>query len=259
MLAFFRTIISEPLYNILVFLTVIIPTNQVGWAIIILTLLVRSLLFPFQHNASKTQAKVKELDPEIKRIKEECKDDKQQQAQKTMELYKEHGINPFTGIIMILIQLPIILSLFFLFYQGFSLDTSILYDFTPYPDDVNLKFLGFININESNIFLAVLVGITQFIQMKLAMPVIDNKKALGQGSFKEDFGKSLSLQMKYVMPIMIAFIASSLPAAVSLYWLTSNTFTVGHEVLVKKQAYKLGILKKNKTETEEQKEIKETD
>src|SRR3989344_7583049 len=111
----FSTVFYQPLYNTLVFIIASVPGANVGVAIIILTVVVRSVLLPLSHKSVVSQAKMRSLAPHLEKLKEKHKDNKQEQARKTMELYKEHGINPFSGCLLVLIQLPIIFALYFVF------------------------------------------------------------------------------------------------------------------------------------------------
>ena len=242
----FNTLLFNPLYNALVFLTDILPGNNIALAIILLTVIVKLILFPLYHKSTKAQSQIKKIEPELKKIKEEYKEDKQEQAKKTMELYREHGINPFTSIVLLFVQLPIILALFYVFFRGFELNLDILYSFISAPDVINTSLFGFWDITEKSIFLAIVVGVSQFIQMYLSLPAIP-KVDKNQQSFKDDFARSMNMQMRYVMPVIIIFIASSFPVAVSIYWLTSNLFAIGHELIVKRKAKFITVFKSSST------------
>lgn len=225
MITFFKATIYTPLYNVLVALTSFIPTHDVGLAIVGLTIIVRTLLTPFQHQATKSQQKIKFLEPELNKIKLEYKDNKELQAQKIMELYREHKFNPFSSILPLFIQIPIILSLFYIAQSGFDLSLVNIYSFTPLPELVNAKFLGLIDIHERNFILALLVAATQFWFAHLS------PRMGGDGTGKaQDFAKMMDLQIRYFLPILIGFTAAFLPAAVSIYWVTSNLFSVGYEL-----------------------------
>ena len=234
----FNILLFDPLYNALVFITEIIPGHNVAIAIIVLTIIVKLLLFPLYHKSTLAQTKIKELEPSLKKIKEKYSDNKQEQAKLTMELYREHGINTLTSFALLFIQLPIVLALFWVFSRGFELNLDILYPFIEAPQYIDLYFLGLIKITEHSIPLAILVGLTQFIQMQLAIPPLPKTK-IDKPTFKDDFARSLNIQMKYIMPIIIVFIASSLSAAISIYWFTGNLFAIGHELFVKRKAFQL--------------------
>lgn len=236
--AFFITLFFQPLYNILVFLTVVLPGHDVGLAIVLLTIIVRLALFPLYHKSTKTQAKLKEIEPALKSLKEKHGDDREAQAKATMELYKEHGINPFSGFLLLLIQLPIIISLYQVFKGSLSLHSDLVYSFITLPQTTGHLFLGLIDITSKSLLIAIIVGLTQFIQMQLALPPLPKKTGEKQ-SFSDEMSRNMQLQMKYFLPVMIIFIARSLPIAISLYWITSNLFSIGHELIVKKKALEI--------------------
>ncbi|MDO8183613.1 MAG: YidC/Oxa1 family membrane protein insertase [bacterium] len=234
-----KAIFYQPLYNALVFLAVNLPTKDLGVAIILLTIIVRLLLYPLYHKSLTTQKKMKDIEPELTKIKEIHKDNKEEQTKKILTLYKDHGVNPLTSFVVVLIQLPIILSLFYVFRGSIQINPDLLYSFIPPPEAIQHLFLGFLDITKRSIPLAVLVGLTQFFQMKLAVPPLPPKTNDSTPSFKDDLSRSMNMQMRYVMPIMIVFVSIALPAALSLYWLTSNLFSIVHELIVKRKALEL--------------------
>lgn len=228
----YSQVFYRPLLNGLVFFTKILPFNDMGLAIIVLTVIVKLIIFPFTHKSIKTQIKIKEIEPELKKIKKSFPD-RQKQAEEMMKLYKEHGISPYSGFLMLFIQLPILIALFSVFKRGLNFKEGLYY-FLSFPQNANLLFLGLIDITKPNIFLALITGITQFLQVKLASPAvpIENKEN------KNDFNAALAVQMKYFMPVLIFIIALKLPAAVSIYWTTMNIFAIVHESLVRKKGSK---------------------
>ena len=241
MLSFlFNTFVYEPLYNGFIFLIAITPFHDVGLAIILLTLFVRFLLLPITHKTVKSQAKLRQLEPEINRVKKETEHDKQAQAKKIMELYQAHGVNPFSGCLMFLVQTPFILALFWLFNQGLTdgLNADKLYSFVTLPQDLSLLFFGFVDISQKNIFIALFAGASQYFQIKLAMPsTLQQKEKTEKPSFKDEFAKSFQTQARYVFPVMVFFLSYKVfPAAVALYWVTSNLFSIGHELFVRRKA-----------------------
>ena len=234
----FNLILIEPLYNALVLITSFMPGHNIALGIIVLTLIIKFLLMPLYHKSVKAQKRLRQLEPEMKRIKEEYTADKQIQAQKIMELYSTHGINPFTSIFLILIQLPVILALFLVFKQGFELNLDIVYSFIEVPEVLSHTLFGLINISEKSIILALLVGVTQFFQMKLSLPPLPtpDKQKNNTPSLKDDFARSMNIQMRYGMPIIITVVATQFPAALALYWLTGNIFSIVPELVIKHKA-----------------------
>lgn len=233
---FFGTFFYLPLYNTLVFILSAVPGANVGVSIIILTVVVRTVLLPLSHKSVVSQSKMRALAPHLEKLKEKHKDDKQEQARKTMELYKEHGINPFSGCLLVLIQLPIIFALYFVFFKGLpSLNAEHLYSFVNLPSAVSMMFLGII-LSKKSIILALLAAITQYYQIKLSIPPLPPAEKDAKPSFKDDFARSFNLQMRYMLPIIVFGISYSISAAVALYWTTSNLFSIGHELYVKRKA-----------------------
>lgn len=237
----FNTLFYQPIYNGLVFLISVIPGGNVGVAIITLTILVKFIILPLTHKSVKSQAKIRTIEPEVKEIKEKYNKDKQEQAKQVMELYKKHGVNPFTGCVLVIVQLPVVLALYWVFFKGLgSLNTDIIYSFIKIPTNINMQFLGFVDILGKSVVLAALAGITQYYQMKLSLPPVaqqnDNKNNNKQISFKDEFVKNMNTQMRYVLPLFIFFIAYTVSAAVALYWVTNNSFSIIHELIVRKKA-----------------------
>jgi YidC/Oxa1 family membrane protein insertase len=234
----YNEILHKPLLNALIWLTAILPFHDLGFAVIILTVAVRFLLFPFTHHSVKAQIKMRTLEPEIAKIREEHKENQQEQGQKIMTLYKEHGVNPFSGCLMLLVQLPILIALYRVFWLGIDIETlpGELYSFVSLPESINTMFLGAINLMEASIIIAALAGITQFIQMKLAMPPSSAPKKEPTANGMPDISRIMTTQMTYVMPIVIFVIGLRFPAAVSLYWTTMNLFAIIHESIVRRKA-----------------------
>lgn len=228
MLSLWNTALYDPLYNALIFLIGAMPWGSAGLAVIVLTIIVKLIIFPFAHKSIKTQRKMRELEPELQKIRDKHKD-KQEQAKHTMELYKTHGTNPFSGCVTVLIQLPILIALFLVFRNGFAENTGLLYSFIHYPGSISTHFLG-IDLSSKSYVMAALVGITQYFYTSLSLP----KPTPGGGkTFQEEFARSMNMQMRYIFPVLFVFFSLSIPSAVALYWVTSNIFTIGQELFVR--------------------------
>jgi YidC/Oxa1 family membrane protein insertase len=242
----FNTLLYQPFYNGLIFLISLIPAGDVGVVVILFTLLVKIALFPVSYRSIKTQVKMRKLEPEIRRIKEQYKHDKQQQATRLMALYKEKQLNPFSGFFLLFVQIPVILALYFLFLKGGlpDINTDLLYSFVPVPDNINMHFLGLVDISQKNVILAVFAGISQFFQARIMMNSPTRKKPQNS-SLRDDLARSMQMQMKYVLPIFIGFVAYNLSAAVALYWTTSNLFAIAQEWYMRKNV-------KNEDSTQEE-------
>jgi len=232
-----NTVLYNPLVNVLAFLVSIIPGGDVGLAIIILTILVKIALFPLSQRSIENQAKMNLLAPELKKIKTSGAN-KEEQAKQTMALYKKHKTSPFSGCLLVLIQIPIIFALYYVFYKGINFDGGLLYSFVHIPEKMNMNFLGLLDIGQKSLLLAILAGISQFFQAYfMPKPAVSAQKS---GSFQESFGKSMNMQMKYIFPFIVAFIAYSVSGAVALYWITNNVFAIGQQIHANKK--KLSII-----------------
>ncbi|MEX0672782.1 MAG: YidC/Oxa1 family membrane protein insertase [Candidatus Paceibacterota bacterium] len=234
----FNFVVYEPLYNGLVFVMWFLPWSDAGLAVIVFTVLVRLLLFPLSRKAVKTQMKMRSHEDELKEIKEKHKEDKQAQAQEMMAFYKEKGINPFSSFLLILIQLPIIIALYHIFLStGLpEIDQELLYSFVQEPELVTVQLFGlsFLSLAGKSWVLAVFASITSFFQIRYSMPPLKPKTS-SEPNFKEDLMRSMNIQMRYVFPVIVFFIAWSISGAIALYWITSNLFTLGQELVVRRE------------------------
>ncbi len=227
-----NTLLYKPFVNVLAILVAIIPGGDMGLAIIILTLLVKAILYPLSQKSIESQAKMNALAPKINEIKASGAS-KEEQARMTFDLYKKNGTNPFSGCLLILIQIPIIFALYFVFYNGIKFDGDLLYSFVKVPEQVNMIFLGFIDLSGKSIILAILAGVSQYFQAHY-MP----KPAPSQGNdFAASFQKSMQMQMKYFFPIVVAFIAYTISGAIALYWIVSNAFAIGQQIYASKKKH----------------------
>ena len=228
-----NTVLYHPLINALATLVSVIPGGDVGVAVIVLTIIVKIILFPLSQKSIESQAQMNILAPELNKIKESGAS-KEEQARLTFELYKIHKTNPFSGCLLVLIQIPIIFALYYVFFKGINFQTG-LYSFVHAPAHMNMIFLGLIIISKKSLVLAILAGVSQSLQAHyMPQPPISSK---GGASFQESFGKSMNMQMKYVFPFIIAFIAYNISGAISLYWITSNLFMVAQQIYIKKKEF----------------------
>ncbi len=228
MIAFFKTIIYTPLYNILIVILNFGWVNA-GFAAIILTLLVKIILYPLAKKAAVTQLIMREKQGDLNSIKEKYKD-KEQQAVKVMEFYRDNKINPFSSIFTILIQIPIIYSLYHIFFRSGlpSVDKSLLYSFVDAPNSISMMFFG-IDISEKSIILAILAAVSAYIQMHFSTPKSD------PNTNNQDFSTIMAKQMKFTMPLVVLLISWQISGVVALYWLVSNLFGIAQDFYIKRQ------------------------
>jgi len=250
----FRAIISKPLFNILVFLTNKLPGHPFGWAIIVLTILVRIALFLPNQKSMRSQREMQKLQPKLEELKQKHGKNQQMMAMKTMELYKTHKINPMGSCLPIMFQMPFLLGIYYIIREGLSPHLNyLLYSFQEGVDlsVVNTAFMGLdLGIN-GPIVLAILVGATQWVAVKLSF--ISAKKRADKTSDKPAVKKAgpagqmqqMNKIMLWMMPVMIAMFVTSFPAGVGIYWLTSTVFGIFQQKLVNWQLDQPQVVRKN--------------
>lgn len=232
----YHTFIYDPLYNIVVFLLGLSPLFDAGLVVIVFTIFVKLILFPLARKSVRTQILMRSAEKSVKEIKEKYKD-KQEQALKIMQYYKEKGINPFSSILLLFVQLPILIALYKMFLDGLqTIDQTLLYSFVSAPEHVNTIFIGLIDVMSKSYIIAILAAISQFGYAYFAIPKASEKKQ--NESFQENMARNMNMQMKYVFPIVIFFISYYTGVALALYWTTSNIFMIGQEIFVRKQLAK---------------------
>lgn len=226
----FHTVIYNPIYNGLVFFVDHVPYHDVGLSVIAVTIIVRIILFPLSRRAVETQMAMKALTPDIEEIKKKYKDNSQEQSKAIFALYRERKVKPFSGFLLILVQIPVLLGLYFVFTSGGlpAIDPSKLYGFVPIPANVNMDFLGLINMGEKSIVLAIIAFVTQFAYTRLSMGP-RGAQTVTEASFSADMARTFDLQARYMLPVMIGIFAFFIAAAAPLYWITSNLFMIGQE------------------------------
>lgn len=214
----FNEVLYRPLFNGLIFLYNIIPLHDFGIAIILLTVIIRLILYPLNQKAITSQKALGELAPQIKEIQNKYPVDKVKQSQALMELYKKNKVNPASGCLPLLIQLPILLALYQVFWNGLNPDSlKMLYSFIVSPGQVDPMFIGLINLSKANALLAVLAGIFTFWQSKMMINLQSPTTTRGS-----DFSAALNKQMVYFMPLVTVFISWKLPAGLTLYWVATT-------------------------------------
>jgi YidC/Oxa1 family membrane protein insertase len=224
----FHTFLYQPLFNLLVLLYVFIPGRDFGLTIILLTVLIKVLLYPIGAKAIRSQRAFSKVQPIIKEIQEKYKEDKERQVKEIMDTYKREKINPFSPLFALVIQLPILFALYWVFWQGFQPSQMInLYDFIPNPGQINPSFLGIINLDKPNWIFAALAAVLQFVQAKTA--VVKNK---ADKTKKQDIAKIMEKQMIYFLPFFTFIILLKLPSAIGLYWIVSTLFTIVQQYIL---------------------------
>ena len=229
-------IFYKPIYNGLIYLTKVLPLHDLGLAIILLTILIRTILLVPSHKSMKSQKRLQDIQPRLEKVKEKYKGDQQKIAQETMAIWKEAKVNPFGSCLPLLLQLPFLIALFYAIKGGLNPDNTFLL-YTQYEgfslSQIHTNFLGILDLTKPNIYvLPLVIGGLQFIQMKLTMAK-SNKGGKKKDKKQNEMAKATGM-MVYIMPIMIAVFTASLPAGVGIYWGTSTIYGIFQQLVINK-------------------------
>jgi len=234
MIQLFNVILYQPLLNLLVFFYNVVPGSDVGVAIILLTIIIKLILYPLSQQSIKGQKALQDIQPKMDEIKKQYSNDKEKQAQALMQLYKDQKVNPFSSCLPLLIQLPILLAVYQVFRTGLSSNSlDLLYPFIQNPGQLNPIAFGFLDLSKSNIVLALLAGAAQFWQAKM---LSTKKPAIkSAGAKDENLMAAMNKQMLYFMPVTTVFIGISLPGGLVLYWFLVTILTALQQLIVFKK------------------------
>lgn len=236
--------------------------GQLGWAIILLTITIRLILYPLMHRQLKSAKKMNDLKPHLDALNEKHKNDKVALQQAQLALYKEHGVNPAEGCLTTIIQFPILIALYNVFYallsstniQAFVNEiNSILYFQFLHITDLNLMFFGInLSVKPSQwqtygwglLLIPLITALLQWYQSKLMLPssakASEGKPALvkNEGNKepekKKDDMMEMQKQMAFIMPIMFGFFALQFPVGLALYWNVFGLFGIIQQLKVNK-------------------------
>lgn len=258
-------LLYQPLVNGLIFFYKLLGAN-LGWAIIVMTVVIRFLLTPLTLPSIKATTKMRQLAPELEKLKKKYKKDKQALARAQLELYKKHGANPAAGCLPQILQIVILIALFQAFNQVLKTDGDIITKLNQvlYPmlklkegSKLSLKFL-YLDLGKPDFFQLpfkitfgkivfdkfpgiFLLGaaITQFLSSKLMMPQAKKEEAIAKKTEEQtdDMATMMQTQMLYMMPLMTILIGFTFPSGLVLYWLTFSLFMVVQQLFVKKNLF----------------------
>ncbi len=214
--------IVNPTYQVLLFLYLHLG-NNLGLAIIALTILVRAVLVPITYSSLKSAKKMQDLKPHLDNLKKKHTD-KQKLQQAQLELYKQHGINPAAGCLPQIVQLIILIALYQVFLK--FLDTNQING-----SALNTHFL-WLDLNKSDPFyiLPVLAGLSQLVFSFMMRPGLEHhhpkkeKKAKTENNL--EMAEAMQQQMLFLMPAMTALIALRFPSGLALYWVITTLFSL---------------------------------
>jgi len=227
--------LTKPIFFVLHYLNQLI--GNMGWAIIGLTLLIKALLFPLAYKSYVSMAKMKELQPQMEKLKEQAGDDRQKLQQGMMELYKKEKVNPASGCLPILLQIPIFFSLYKVIFVtlelrhapwvGWIKDLSApdpssllnLFGLLPFAGPEPGSLLAFIALG----ILPILLGVSMWLQQKLNPAPTDPTQAM----------------IFAWMPWVFMFMLGSFASGLVIYWIANNMITFSQQyIIMRSQGYK---------------------
>lgn len=230
----FNTLFVQPLFNALVALYEYVAFQDLGVAIILLTIAIRVVLYPLFYKSFHNQAVIQKIGPEIKKIQHDHKDNKETQARALLGLYRAHKVNPFSSFLLIIVQLPILIALYKVFLSGISPDTlQNLYSFVTPPEQIGHLFINLIDLSKRSIIIVGLAAVFQYLHGRMALPKSDSDSDPAPAA-------KMAKQMVWIAPILTIVILFNLPAAVGLYWMTTSLFSIFQQIYINKQVYGTG-------------------
>ncbi len=224
----FHTLLTIPIFNLLVVLYKYVAFQDLGFAIILLTIVIRVVLYPLFYKSFRNQTIMQKVQPEIARVQQQHKGNKEEQAKAALALYKQYKVNPFSSFFFVLLQLPLLIAVYQVFSVGFTTEAfSQLYSFVSAPAVINNTLFGFMDITQPSWMIVIFAVIAQFLQSWLALP----KTKPGQ---QPDKNAKMAKNMAYIAPLLTILILPKLPAAVGIYWCITSLFSVGQQYAINK-------------------------
>lgn len=254
-------LLYQPLVNALVFFYGLFGQN-LGLAIIVLTLAIRIVLLPLTLPSMRVSAKMSQLAPELDRLKKRFGGDRQRLAQEQMRLYRDHGVNPAAGCLPQIVQLVVLIALFQAFNQVLQPDgdvaaklnqvlyaglkiasqsqisTQFFYLDLTRPDIFSLPLsLGGINLPGLPGFFLLAAAAAQFLTSKLSLPATSQAKKVAQKTegASDDIATAMQGQMLYLFPLMTLVIGYAFPSGLVLYWLVFSATMLLQQFYLKRQ------------------------
>jgi YidC/Oxa1 family membrane protein insertase len=224
----YNQFIYRPILNSLIGLYHLLGDN-LGLAIVVLTLVIRGVLFPFALPSLRAAKKMADLKPELDALKRKHGHDPKVFQQKQLEFYKSHNINPASGCLPYLAQFIVLIALYQVFMNTLHGNGM---------GDIQSQFLIWdLKSKDQTYILPVLAGILQLVTSLALLPAVENEpeKRPGTKEQKEDVAEmatSMQQQMVFMMPIMTTIFALQFPAGLALYWVITTAFSLGQQLLI---------------------------
>ncbi|KAB2904447.1 MAG: membrane protein insertase YidC [Anaerolineae bacterium] len=234
--------------------------QNVFWAIVAFTVTIRMLILPMTLKQQRSLSAMQEIQPQLKELQEKYKNDRESLAQKQLELYREHGVNPLAGCLPAFIQIPIFLALWRAIIGTLALNPGELlhlYDRILIPGldhliPLNGHFLWMnLAVPDPYLVLPVLVVITTWLQQKLLTPPMPKKKNNERSDDPADQAAAMTRQMTTIMPFMLGFFALTYSSGIAVYFVISNIIGIVQQAAMGKADFRRLIGKAPLAEGEE--------
>lgn len=227
MINLYNTLLYQPIFNILIFFYNIIPGQDIGLAIISLTVLINLVLLPLSLQRIKAQKVLQELQPKLEELKKKHGQDKEKLTKATMELYKQQKVNPFSSCLQLVIQLPFFIAIYQAFQSGLrSANFNLLYKFVRNPEQINTWSFGLMDLSQPNVVLAVLAALAQWWAARMLMT---KKQPSVKTAKDENVAALMNKQMIYLMPLLTFYFGLKFPGGLALYWLMTTLITIAQQ------------------------------
>lgn len=228
MSAIFHSIVYQPLYNAMILFYDLVPWKDFGIAIILTTVALKLVLYPLSQKQIDAQKKMQVIQPKLKELQTKHKGDREAQARATMDLYKEHKVNPAAGCLPLIVQIIFLIAIYRIIINiaqaDFQVVSQDLYGFVSDPGTVKHLFFGLVDLAHPNIPLAAIAALALYYQTKMMMPTLP--AAQDKKDDEPDFASIMSKQMLYIGPVLTLVIGASLPSGLAIYWLTATLITI---------------------------------
>ena len=235
----FNTLFLKPIYNIVVFFLDLLPSHDVGIAIILTTILIKIILLKPNISSQKSNYLMREAQVEIEEIRNKNKGDNKKIAEETMALYKEKQIKPFSSLLVLIIQIPVFFALYYVFRDGVVFNENLIYSFNNFPETVKHLAFGFIDLSQKYWWIGVVAGLSMFVFSKRQADTFKkmSKKNNNQNdtSFQAVFAKNMQSQMLYFLPIVSGISAAVLPSVLGVYWIVNNILNIIQDIYIKRK------------------------
>jgi YidC/Oxa1 family membrane protein insertase len=231
----FHTYLINPIYNAFVYLIGVMPHGDVGLAIIAMTLLVRIIFYPLFTSSIKTQMGMQAIQGQLDEINTKYKDNAEERGRRTMELFKQYNVRPFSAFLALLVQIPVFIALYYAFFHvGLpTIAADLLYPFVHVPAEVSTNFFGIVDLlGKHNIILALIVGGLQFAVVRLSLVRTKNAASATQSQKAQELQKQMML---YFLPALIGVVSYTLPAAAGLYFAVGSLISLAQEWIIQRQ------------------------